>query len=122
MRDFASFASRPNILIFLTDDWPYELWPTEMLGTNAAANNYTALFPAISTEFVRRGVQLSHAYTHELSFPSRRSLLSGRFMTTAGKPYGRVNSLTTRISTLADRLKASNYSTHFSAPPRLPTR
>ena len=129
-RNFAEHGSRPNIIVFFTDDWPYELWPTVTQGTSGLPNNYSALLRSLASEFVSGGLEVDHMYTHELSFPSRRSLLSGRYMTSAGVPYGRVNSLTTRISTLADRLKAAGYSNHFigkwalgySHPSTLPTR
>ena len=113
MSSFAAFASRPNVVFYLVDDWPYELWPTVRVGTNGAPNRYDELLPHLSRHFVDAGLEIDHMYTHQMSAPSRRSLFSGRYMTTAGKPFGMGNSLSTRISTLGERLKAVGYSTAF---------
>ena len=50
--DFALGGSRPNVILFLTDDWPWELWPTVTHGSGGLPNNYSALLPSLSEEFV----------------------------------------------------------------------
>jgi arylsulfatase A-like enzyme len=127
---FGLRGSRPNILLWLLDDWSYELWPTvdkdDELNTfkdgssafpqsNASLrveNAYDALLPHVTEHFVQRGIALRTLYTCQICSPSRRSLLSGRFITTIGKPYGSTQALQVQASTLADRLKAAGYETH----------
>ena len=127
---FGLRGSRPHILLWLLDDWSYELWPgvvkADELSTfkdgssafpqsNASLrvnNGYDALLPHVAEHFVQRGIALRTFYTFQICSPSRRSLLSGRFMTTVGKPYGSAQALQIQASTLADRLKAAGYETH----------
>ena len=104
---FALPGSRPNVIVYLMDDWPYEMWPSNLDG------NYTALLPSISREFVDNGLAIDTFYAQPMSAPSRRTLFSGRYMTQVGRPYGGINSLSTRITTLGERLKAANYTTGF---------
>ena len=111
--DFAQGNSRPNVLMYISDDWPYELWPTRMTGDRGQPNNYTALLPSFSKHFVDDGLEVKNMYTQPMSAPSRRTLFSGRFMTHVGKPFGQINSLSTRISTLGERLKSAGYETAF---------
>ena len=54
--DFALGGSRPNVILFLTDDWPWELWPTVTHGSGGLPNNYSALLPSLSEEFVDNGL------------------------------------------------------------------
>ena len=98
-------------MLYLVDDWPYEFWPSRKIGTNGLPNNYSALLPHISSAFHETGLEMRLFYTHQMSAPSRRSLLSGRYMTSMGKPFGLTNSLSTRVSTIGDRLKAAGYAT-----------
>ena len=109
---FALPGSRPNVIIHLMDDWPYEMWPS-LDGSAAIDANYTALLPSIAREFGNDGVHIETFYSQPMSAPSRRSLFSGRYMTQVGRPYGGINSLSTRITTLGERLRAANYSTGF---------
>ena len=111
---FATNASHPNVLFYLVDDWPYELWPTRLTGDRGVLNNYTNLLPAIDRAFVKEGMEIATMYTQPMSAPSRRSFFSGRFMTQIGRPFGGTNGLSTRISTIAERLKGANYSTFFA--------
>ena len=78
-------GSRPSIVYFLADDWPHELWPNS---TSDDTENYTALLPSITRHFVDDGLRLDNHYFHKISSPSRRALLSGRFVSTLGTPCG----------------------------------
>jgi len=108
MADAFLAASRPNVVFFLVDDWPYELWPS----SSRADENYTALLPHISQHFAQDGLGLVHAYSHKISNPARRALLSGRFTFTLGGQ----GALPAKISTLGDRMKAAGYYTAFRTP------
>ena len=101
---FAVRGSKPNILLWLTDDWSYELWPsvkkadekhtfpdgrpayTPSEAARSVPNRYDELLPHTHAAFVAGGVELRTLYTHQICSPSRRSLMSGRFMTTLGAP------------------------------------
>lgn len=110
---FALEGSRPNVLFYLVDDWPYELWPTVAAGDRGQPNNYSALLPNVASTFSDDGLHIATLYTQPMSAPSRRSLLSGRFMTQVGKPFGSSTSLSTRITTLGEKLKEAGYATAF---------
>lgn len=112
--DFARAASRPNILIYLLDDWPYEMWPSVESDQRGRPTNYRALLPALSRYAVDEGMAIRTMYTQPMSAPSRRSLFSGRFMTRVGRPFGGGNSLSTQITTLGERMKAAGYATFFA--------
>lgn len=125
---FAQAASRPNVIFFLTDDWPYELWPTNTVGSRGAPNNYGSLLPNIAMSFVAEGLELDHVYAHKISVPSRRAFFAGRYVTSLGVPYTAYLGLSAKISTLGDRMKAAGYTTAmlgkwylgFSSPSLLP--
>ena len=103
-------GSRPSIVYFLADDWPHELWPNS---TSDDTENYTALLPSITRHFVDDGLRLDNHYFHKISSPSRRALLSGRFVSTLGTPSGDKWALSAAISTLGDRMTEAGYSTAF---------
>lgn len=127
---FGLHGSRPNILLWLLDDWSYELWPgvekqdelntnrdgtpafTQSAASMTARNDYDVLLPNVNSTFVSSGVALRTFYTFQICSPSRRSLLLGRFMSTVGKPYGSDFAMQVQASTVADRLKSAGYSTH----------
>ena len=106
---FALPGSRPNVLLYLTDDWAYEFWPDGSAGIDGLPTNYTALLPHIARHFVQDAMSIQTMYAQATSAPSRRSLFSGRFMSNVGRPFGQSHSLSTRISTVAERLRAAGY-------------
>jgi len=106
MVDFAQPSSAPNIVFFLVDDWPWELWPT----TSTA---YRDLLPSLTETFVDGGMALARHYAHAVCAPSRKALLSGRFATSLAPSNSPCRGLAIRVSTFADRLKAHGYETHF---------
>lgn len=108
LADFALASSRPNVCIYLLDDWPFEFWPTVKRGTDGLPNDYDKLLPHLSRTFVNEGLAIKHMYTHIKSAPSRRSFLSGRYMTSTGTSNRYFSdSLSTKISTLGERLKSA---------------
>jgi hypothetical protein len=116
--DFALPGSRPNILLYLMDDWPYEFWPGVSTSERGTPTNYSALLPALSRHLVDGGLQIGTTYVQPMSAPSRRSLFSGRFMTQVGRPFGQINSLSTRISTIGERLASAGCACSSANAPR----
>ena len=105
---FAMNGSRPNVIMFLTDDWPWEMWPSE-----GAVASYRALLPSIAATFVDEGLELALHYAHAVCAPSRKALLSGRFADHLAPNNSPCRGLPLRVSTLADRLAAEGYENHF---------
>ena len=106
MPGFAQPGSAPNIVFFLMDDWPWELWPT-------TSQAYRDLLPSLTETFVDSGMALTRHYAHAVCAPSRKALLSGRFASSLAPSNSPCRGLPIRVSTFADRLKAHGYETHF---------
>ena len=69
LSDFALKASRPNILFYVLDDLPYELWPTVAAGDRGLPNNYSALLPHVASTFAGGGLHIATLYTQPMSAP-----------------------------------------------------
>lgn len=128
---FATRGSRPNIIFWLTDDWGYELWPSvnkqdeiatlpsgraaylQSAASLGVSNRYDELLPHTARHLVADGVSIRTLYTYHFCAPSRRSLMSGRFITALGEPSGGLLGLQHQTSTLANRLQTAGYATHF---------
>ena len=83
------------------------MWPSVATSDRGEPTNYSLLLPNHAQLFVDDGLRIETMYSQPMSAPSRRSLFSGRFMTQVGRPFGQINSLSTRISTIGERLKSA---------------
>ena len=74
---FGVFGSRPHIVFHLMDDWGYNSWPGE-------GDVPREMLPHIASTFVDSGLRLTRHYATRMCAPSRRSLMTGRFMPAIG--------------------------------------
>lgn len=102
---WAAAGSKPHVVFALTDDWGFELWPRDAA--------HTALLPHTRRLFVEQGVQLERHYAYSYCAPSRQSLLSGRLPINVNEDNSVCSGIPREMSTIADRLKAGGYATHF---------
>jgi len=105
-------GAKPNLLFFLTDDWSFEMWPgrTE---EEAQPQGMRELLPRLSATFVDDGLSLERHYTTFVCVPSRHSFLSGRLPHHLDLTNNLCRGLPLEMDTIADRLKAAGYVTHF---------
>ncbi|EGD72429.1 hypothetical protein PTSG_00448 [Salpingoeca rosetta] len=99
---------QPHIIFFLTDD----------LGWNAPSFHNNEIITPTLHHLHANGVELYSHYTYMFCSPTRASFLTGRFpykheMTNTNLlPPTRMLGLDLSYTTLADKLKQANYSTH----------
>jgi len=112
---FAEAGSKPNIILYLTDDWPYALWPDEAneKDRDGVDNHYGELLPNIKRLLVTEGMEIKYMYSHLYCSPSRRALLTGRFASSITSATGDCLDTPLKLATFAQQLKPGGYSTHF---------
>eukprot|EP00056_Hartaetosiga_gracilis_P000495 m.38623 g.38623 ORF g.38623 m.38623 type:complete len:333 (-) comp10230_c0_seq1:744-1742(-) len=100
--------SPPHIIFFLTDD----------LGWNAPSFHNPAVQTPTIQALYESGVELTSHYTYKYCSPTRGSFLSGRFPFKLAATRANMNPATVKdglhlsYTTIADKLKQANYSTH----------
>ena len=73
-------ASRPNIVLILTDDQRFDT-----IGAAHAPDGSTPIMPRVASELVGNGVTFTNSFaTTALCAPSRASLLSGKYAHSTG--------------------------------------
>lgn len=104
---FGAYGSRPHLVFHLVDDWGWNSWPGTPDGVPRA------MLPQIDDLLVRNGLTLSQHYATRSCAPSRRALLSGRFINAVGDHNHDCPGLPLGVTTLPERLKAAGYATHL---------
>lgn len=105
---FGTQNSKPHVLFALVDDWGWELWPRR--GSDASTRE---LLPNVAKLLVDDGLTLSRHYAYMYCAPSRQSLLSGRWPVHGNEANSNCRGVPLGIATLADRMSAGGYSSHF---------
>ena len=108
-----SEASRPHVIWIVADDFGYN-----DLGAHNRENENAMRTPHLDwLATSAHGVLLENAYSQPICSPTRAQLMTGRYQIRTGLQHGVIwpaqpNGLPLNESTIADRLRALNYSTH----------
>lgn len=111
--DFGSYGAKPHVVMLLTDDMGWDLFPPTRELSAEDATQGKRLLPAMTRWLRREGFLLERHYAAELCAPSRRSLMSGRWPINANYDGSQCSGLPLTMTTLADHMKAAGYTTHF---------
>ena len=98
---------RPHIIYNLADDWAWPTWPDNVGGLPRA------MLPNVADLFVDGALTLDQHYAARACAPSRRSLLSGRFVHAIGSHNGDCPGLPLAVTTLPEVLRSAGYRTHL---------
>ena len=100
---------RPHIIYHLVDDWGWSSWPHR--GAVAASQGLPrAMLPSIA-ELTNSGLTLDQHYAARSCAPSRRALLSGRFLNSVGSHNDDCPGLSLSVTTLPELLQRAGYRT-----------
>jgi hypothetical protein len=110
VEDVTDFGLKPNIVYILADDMGWNSLGYEDYDLSFATPTLTSL--------AKDGVILNSFYAQEVCTPARGSLLTGRYPLSIGMQYSMVQTaipwgLNFDETTIADVLKANNYTTHM---------